>query len=223
MNQNNKFQIAVDGTAASGKSTICKLIAKEFNFVFVTTGGFYRSIAYFLNQKGLVEAKQDAIIQELNQHQIEVNQDLFYIDKVDVSKQLKQNEISLIASNIATRPYIRDYVNQILLNLVNTNPFIIMDGRGIVDEIMPNADLQFYFYCSIASRAKRRVEEIRKLGNKASFLKIYWDLLKRDYFDKHRKIAPSKKNAQMVLIKTSNKTINQVFEETKKYIKDKIC
>lgn len=213
------YKIAIDGIAGSGKSTICKLIAKDFDFIFVSTGGFYRAFGYLLNQKNLIDASEKEIINELDKYNVEVKGDIFYIDNKDVTSLLKTENVSLVASTIASRGYIRDYVNKRLIEVIKTYPKVLMDGRGIAEEIMPDANLKLFFYSSLSVRTKRRVNELKQLNKKANFLFVYFDLFKRDWKDKHRELAPSKHGYNAIKINTSRKTIDQVYDEVKKYIK----
>lgn len=213
------YKIAIDGTAGSGKSTICKLIAKDFDFIFVSTGGFYRAFAYILNKAKKIDASEEEIINELDKYSVEVKGDVFYIDNNEVTSLLKTEDISLIASTIASRGYIRNYVNKRLVELIKTYPKVLMDGRGIVEEIMPDADLKLFFYSSLFVRTKRRVKELKQLNKKGNFISVYFDLMKRDWKDKHRELAPSKLSSGTIKINTSKKNIDEVYLEVKKYIK----
>ncbi len=213
------YKIAVDGTAGSGKSTICKLIAQRLNFVFISTGGFYRSYAYILKQSKLLESDKDTQISELNKHVIDIKGDVFYIDNQNLKNELREEDISKLASLLAQKDYIREYAKQAQIDLGNKYEKVIMDGRDIGTEIIPDANLKFYFYSSLLERTKRRKNELVQNNNKVdSFLKIYIDMFKRDWNDKHRKVAPLKKAAGAISINTSNKSIEDVYKEVVKYI-----
>ena len=213
------YKIAIDGTAGSGKSTICKLISSNLDFVFISTGGFYRAYAYILKRANLVNSDEYLIISELDKFNVTVKGDMFYINGDNVNQLLRDEQISLVASEIAQRKYIREYVNKNLKKIINDSERVIMDGRGIAEEMMPDANLKFYFYSSLKIRAKRRKDEFNKMNKNKSFLSIYLDLFKRDWKDKHRELAPSRSTSETIKINTTKKSIEKVFEEVKKYIK----
>lgn len=212
------YKIAVDGIAGSGKSTICKLIAQRLEFIFISTGGFYRSYAFILKEKNLINANKEEQIDELKKHIIEVKGDIFFIDGKNMKSQLKEETISNLASMLAQKDYIREYAKNDQIELGKKYEKVIMDGRDIGTEIMPDANLKFYFYSSLWTRAKRRQSELKELNIQESFFKIYLDLYKRDWNDKHRKVAPLKKSKDAIKINTSKKTIEQVYEQVIKYI-----
>ena len=216
------YKIAIDGTASSGKSTICKLIANDFGFTFISTGGFCRSYGYILKSKNLLDSldtNKEEVLKELANNEIKVEGDNFFINNKNVTSLLKDESVSLAASLVGTKQYIREFANKTLILLAKTYPKVLMDGRGIAKEILPDANLKFYFYSSLKIRTKRRKEELEKLNKKANYFSIYWDLFKRDWKDKHRKLAPSKATKDTIKINTSNKSIDQVYQEIKKYIK----
>ncbi len=215
------YKIAVDGTAGSGKSTICKLIAKNYGFTFISTGGFYRSYGYILKNANLLNNLDDEekILSECKKYDVKVNEDNFFINNKNVTSLLKSESVSLAASSIAIKQYIRNFIKQKVMDLINTYPKVLMDGRGIAEEFMPDANLKFYFFSSLKVRAQRRKKELESLNKKSNFFAIYVDLFKRDWKDKHRKLAPSKTSFDTIKINTSHKSIDDVFSEVKKYIK----
>ena len=201
------YKIAVDGTAGSGKSTICKLIAKNYGFTFISTGGFYRSYGYILKNANLLNNLDDEekILSECKKYDVKVNEDNFFINNKNVTSLLKSESVSLAASSIAIKQYIRNFIKQKVMDLINTYPKVLMDGRGIVEEFMPDANLKFYFFSSLKVRAQRRKKELESLNKKSNFFAIYVDLFKRDWKDKHRKLAPSRISFDAIKRHTSHK------------------
>lgn len=212
-------KIAVDGTAGSGKSTICKMLAEKKEYIFISTGGFYRSYAFILQQKQLLNASKDEQIQEIKKHKIEIKGDVFYIDDKNVKNILRDEEISKIASTISKYDYIREYAKKDQIEFGKKYEKVIMDGRDIGTEIMPDANLKFYFYSTAWVRAKRRTKELKQINQKANFVKILLEIYKRDWNDKHRKIAPLIIAKDAIKINTSKKTIDEVYKEIESYIK----
>ena len=212
------YKIAIDGTSGSGKSTIGKMLAKKYDYIFVSTGGFYRSYAFILQSHNLIDSNIDDQINELKRHEIIIDGDNFFIDGINVNSDLKDEKIYMLASFIAQKDYIREFAKLSQINIANKHEKIVMDGRDIGTTIMPKADIKFYFYSSILTRTKRRMKELKSMGKKISFIVLFWDIFKRDWNDKHRKIAPLKKAKDAIKVNTSSKTVEQVLNEVLKYM-----
>lgn len=212
------YKVAIDGPAGSGKSTISKIIAKNNQLLFVSTGYFYRAYAYLLNKYNLVDADWEKQKACLDEHEIDLKEDRLLIDNVDLTNEVKTLEISNLASSLAVRNEIREYSKISQQNIANKYD-VIMDGRDIGTVIMPDANLKIYLTASISERTKRRIKELKELNQKVSWIKTWIQIYKRDYIDKHRKIAPLKKAKDAIKVNTDNKTIEQVVNEIQQYIK----
>lgn len=212
-------KIAIDGTAGSGKSTICKLLAERLDFIFISTGGFYRAYAFILKETNLINANKEEQLNEIKKHIIDIKGDDFFIDSKNVKVQLRDEEISKLASNLSKLEHIRDYAKKDQIELGKKYEKVIMDGRDIGTEIMPDANFKFYFHTSAWVRAKRRTSELKEMNKNNSFIQILFDIYKRDWNDKHRKIAPLKKAKDAIKINTGNKTIEEVYKEIEQHIK----
>lgn len=211
------YKIAIDGPAGSGKSTVAKIIANNNNLTFFSTGYLFRAYALILRNNNLLESTPDEIISFLRKRLIELKNDKLFIDGNDFTNESKTEQISSFASELATKDYIRSFYNQTIHNMVEKMS-VIIDGRDIGTIILPNANLKIFLTASITERAKRRTRELNNLNKKSSFIKVWFDIFKRDWSDKHRKIAPLKKAKDAIKIKTNNKTIQQVVDEIQKYI-----
>ncbi len=211
------YKIAIDGPASSGKSTVAKIIAKNNDLVFISTGYLFRAYALILRNNNLLESTPDAVISFLKKRMIEVKNERLFIDGKDYTNESKSEQISDFASDLATKDYIRAYYNHVVQEMIE-NMNVVMDGRDIGTIIMPNANLKIYLTASITERARRRTKELKELGKKVSFYKIWLDIYKRDYVDKHRKIAPLKKAKDAILIKTNKKSIQEVVDAIQKHI-----
>lgn len=212
------YKIAIDGPAGSGKSTISKIIAKNNNILFISTGYFYRSYAYLLKQANLLDVDWEKQKQYLEAQKITIKDDALFINDVDKTKAVKENEISQLASVLATKKEIRDFSKKTQQEIASKND-VILDGRDIGTVVMPDANLKIYLTASISERAKRRVKELKNLNMKANYLTTWFAIYKRDWNDKHRKIAPLKKAKDAIVVKTNNKTIDEVVAEIQKLIK----
>lgn len=211
------YKIAIDGPAGSGKSTVAKIIANNNNLTFISTGYLFRAYALILRNNNLLESTPDEVISFLRKRLIELKDEKLIIDGNDFTNESKTEQISHFASELATKDYIRSFYNQTIHNMVEKMS-VIIDGRDIGTIILPNANLKIFLTASITERAKRRTRELNALNKKSSFIKVWFDIFKRDWSDKHRKIAPLKKAKDAIKIKTNNKTIQQVVDEIQKYI-----
>lgn len=214
------YKIAIDGPAGSGKSTVAKIIANNNGLIFFSTGYLFRAYALILRNNNLLESTPDEIISFLRKRSIELKDEKLIIDGNDFTNESKTEQISFFASELATKDYIRSFYNQTIHNMVEKMN-VIIDGRDIGTIILPNADLKIFLTASITERAKRRTKELIALNKNSNFLKVWFDIFKRDWTDKHRKIAPLRKAKDAIKIKTNNKTIQQVVDEIQKYIKIK--
>lgn len=211
------YKIAIDGPASSGKSTVAKILAKNNNLTFISTGYLFRAYALILRNNNCLDQSSDEVISLLKKRMIELKNEKLFIDGKDYTNESKSEQISDFASTLATKDYIRAYYNHVVQKQIE-NLSVVMDGRDIGTIIMPNANLKIYLTASITERAKRRTKELRELGKKVNFFKIWIDIFRRDYADKHRKIAPLKKAKDAILVKTNNKSIEQVVNIIQQHI-----
>ena len=212
------YKIAIDGPAGSGKSTISKIIAKNNNLSFISTGYFYRSYAYLLQEKNLLNANWKEQKKFLEKQKIVIKDDELFINDICKTKDIKEDKISRLASDLSIKKEIRNFSKVAQQKIASKND-VILDGRDIGTVVMPDANLKIYLTASIKERAKRRVKELDSLNMKANYLSIWFSIFKRDWKDKHRKIAPLKKAKDAFVVKTNKKSINQVVEEIQKLIR----
>ncbi|WPL39153.1 (d)CMP kinase [Malacoplasma iowae] len=213
------YKIAIDGPAGSGKSTVSKIIASQYNLTFVSTGYFFRAYALILKNNNKINATADEQLEILNNTTIDIDNDKLFINGIDSTNNIKNSEISELASMLATKKHIREIAKNSQIEIANKKD-VIMDGRDIGTVIMPNANVKIYLVASIKERAKRRTKELKQLNEKTSYFKVWFEIFKRDWNDKHRKIAPLKKANDAIVVKTNNKSINDVVTEIAKYIKN---
>ena len=201
------INIAIDGPAGAGKSTIAKAVAKEFGFIYVDTGALYRAIAYYALSRG--KDVNDALAVEYLLNNIVP--ELKYIDGVqhvfvngeDVSDKIRTPEVSMGASAVSAIPRVRDFLFNLQKKIAAENN-VVMDGRDIGTVVLPNADLKIYLTASPEERARRRYKELAEKGEQVSFEEVLADVNKRDYNDMHREIAPLKQAEDAVLCDTTN-------------------
>ena len=212
----NHFNIAVDGPAGAGKSTIAKLVAKELGFVYVDTGAMYRAMALYFLRKG-VDPKE---AEEIGRSCPEVDVTIRYQEGVqqvllngeDVSGLIRTEEVGNMASAVKLVE---------LQKQLAAKENVIMDGRDIGTCVLPDAPAKIYLTASVEVRAVRRYKELLEKGMEADLKEIEKDIEDRDYRDMHREHSPLKQAEDAVLLDTSSMTLDQVVEEILKIVREK--
>ena len=196
---NLKFSIAVDGSAASGKSTGSKIIAEHFNLKLLNSGRLYRFLAFNM-------LKDKKTLKNWNYLQkISKNISIAKLNK----KQLNHQNVSYLSSKIAKNKNVRKLLKNFQKKFTKNKKFII-EGRDIGSVIIPNADLKLYFKCSLNEKAKRRYNELKKVSPNISFENVKNAIKKRDFLDKNRKESPLLFVKGAVLVVTTNLTIKKM-------------
>ncbi len=208
------INIAVDGPAGAGKSSIAREASARLGFIYVDTGALYRSVALYALENDVLE--QDKLIQSLDK----INVELKFISGVqhvllcgrDVSDKIRTPEVSMNASKVSAVPEVREFLFGLQQKIAAEND-IIMDGRDIGTVVLPNADLKVFLTASAEERAKRRFLEMKDKPDCPSYEEILEDINKRDYNDMHRETAPLKRAEDAVLLDTTEMTKAQVVEK----------
>ena len=207
-----KFVIAIDGTAASGKGTISKELAKILKFEYLDTGILYRLVAYLSLKEG------NGIINERIASQISLKLNL----KKKVKMNLHTNEISQAASKVALIKSVRDNLLKLQRNFPEKQFGSIIDGRDIGTIIFPNADIKFFVTAKESIRASRRYDQLKLHDKSINFKKVCFELKKRDVRDYSREIAPLKCHQNAYLIDTSNLDVKDSVNIAMKIIENKL-
>ena len=209
------FNVAIDGPAGAGKSTIAKQLAKKMEFVYVDTGAMYRALAYyFLTQK--IDPKDEAAINAAVEHAdvtiayVEGEQQVL-LNEENVNAYLRTEEVGNTASITSVYPAVRSKLVALQQKLAQTTD-VIMDGRDIGTCVLPHADLKVYLTASTSVRAKRRYAELCAKGAECNLEEIEADIKERDYRDMHREISPLKQAEDAVLVDSSDMTIPEVVD-----------
>lgn len=218
------FNVAIDGPAGAGKSTIAKVAAKELGFIYVDTGALYRAIAYNAVTKGVIDDTQK-IIDMLT----DTNVELKYVDGVqavylngdDVSAYIRTPEISMGASKVSAIPQVREFLLNLQRDIAQKNN-VIMDGRDIATVVLPNADVKIFLFASPECRAQRRYKELMEKGEDVTLEDVLADVNQRDYQDSHREIAPLKPSEDSVMADTSKLNLEESIQLIIDIIKERI-
>ena len=211
----NAFNIAIDGPAGAGKSTIARQVARELEFVYVDTGAMYRAIALYFLRKGVAGTDEAAVSSQVGdavitiRYQEGIQQVL--LNGQDVSGEIRTEQVGNMASAISAYPAVRAHLLGLQRSLaVGTD--VIMDGRDIGTCVLPEADLKIFLSASPAVRAKRRFTELEEKGVACNLQEIEQDIIERDKRDMNREIAPLKQAEDAVYLDSSDMTIEQVVE-----------
>ena len=209
------MNIAIDGPAGAGKSTIARLAAKELGFVYVDTGAMYRAIALYLldNHTDINdEADLKKALDSININIVYENgvQHVF-LDLVDVSEEIRSEKVGNMASTSSALAPVRTKLLDLQRDVAAKND-VIMDGRDIGTVVLPNADVKVFLTASVECRAKRRFDELKAKGENPDFDKIAKDIEERDYRDSHREISPLKQADDAILVDSSDMTIDEVVD-----------
>ena len=218
------INVAIDGPAGAGKSTIAKAAAKQLNYIYVDTGALYRTIAYNAVMNNVID-DTNGIIAMLDNTKVELK----YIDGVqavflngeDVSAYIRTPEISMGASKVSAIPEVRAFLLSLQQEIAKEND-VIMDGRDIATVVLPNADVKIFLFASPECRAQRRYKELVEKGENVKYEDVLADVNQRDYQDSHREIAPLKPSEDSIMLDTSTLDLNQSIDLVIKTIKENI-
>ena len=219
------INVAIDGPAGAGKSTIARAAAKKLGFIYVDTGALYRAVGVYCLRKGITTTDADGVGAILN----EINVELKFIDGVqyvylngeDVSTEIRLPEASMAASNVSAIPSVRAFLFDLQRDIAAKNN-CIMDGRDIGTVVLPNAKVKIFLTADPEERAMRRFKELEEKGSTVTYQEVLDDLKVRDYNDSHREIAPLKPAEDSVVINTTGNTLEQSIDVIVKTIKEKM-
>ena len=199
------MNVAIDGPAGAGKSSIARELAAELGFIYVDTGALYRAIALYTQQHNLCN-KQD-IIRQLPKIDLKIKfiggTQCILLNGEDVTDDIRTPEISMLASKVSAIPEVRDFLFDLQQKIAKEH-HVIMDGRDIGTVVLPDADLKIFLTASPEERASRRYLELQEKPDAPTYEQILQDIKKRDYQDTHREIAPLRQAEDAVLIDTTN-------------------
>jgi cytidylate kinase len=220
------YNIAIDGPAGAGKSTIAKKLATDLGYIYVDTGAMYRAMAYYFLQSEIAPEDEQTIASACTAVnvtiQYEDGQQQVLLNGRDVSGEIREEAVGNMASATSVYPVVRAKLVSLQRQLA-ARENVIMDGRDIGTVVLPHADVKIYLTASTAVRAKRRYDELTANGIACDLDKIEQDIIDRDYRDMHRETAPLKQADDAVLMDTSEQDIDSVVAAIKEIIKEAIA
>lgn len=209
------YNVAIDGPAGAGKSTIAKLVAKEKGYIYVDTGAMYRGLAIHFLDKGIQKGETEKVIEACKDAEVTIAYEdgvqHVYLNGKDITARLRNEEVGNMASVTSAIPEVRKKLLELQQNLAKTQD-VIMDGRDIGTCVLPDADVKIYLTASVETRAKRRYQELLEKGETCNLEEIAHDIEERDNRDMNREIAPLKQADDAVLVDSSDMTIEEVVQ-----------
>ncbi len=223
---NKVINVAIDGPAGAGKSTISKAAAARLGYIYIDTGALYRTVGLNALRKGADVKDAASVISTLTDElKIELKfidgEQRMFLNGEDVSGEIRTPDASMAASAVSAVPEVRKYLFDLQKNLAASNN-CIMDGRDIGTVVLPDADVKIFLTASPEARAKRRHLELTEKGIETRYEDVLADMIERDYNDSHREIAPLKQADDAVLADTSDIGLEQSIELIISIIEGKI-
>ena len=207
------FNIAVDGPAGAGKSTIAKTLAKELGYVYVDTGAMYRAMAYYFLRQGIDKDDEAAITAAVDGADVTIRYEdgaqQVLLNGENIMGYLRTEQVGNMASATSIYPSVRTKLVALQQKLAKTTD-VIMDGRDIGTCVLPDAQVKIYLTASVETRAKRRYNELVEKGEPADLEKIAADIQERDDRDMHREMSPLRQAEDAVLVDSSEMSIDEV-------------
>lgn len=219
------INIAIDGPAGAGKSTVARAVAKKLGILYLDTGAMYRAMALKAMREGIDPNDKEQVLPLLECTEIYAKNiggtQHTYLDGEDVSGLIRTPEISRGASDISAIPDVRIKLAQIQRNIAHTSD-VVMDGREIGSYVIPECENKFYVTASVDERARRRLLELKEKGrdNDMTVEDMAKDIAERDYNDSHRAFAPLLRLPEAILIDTTDLTIDEAVNAVLKNLKN---
>ena len=218
------FNIAIDGPAGAGKSTIAKALARTMDFVYFDTGATYRALAYFVVESELDPDDEQEISNQIPKAEVSIRyenrEQQVYVNGKNVTAHLREEKIGNTASKISAYKAVRAQLLSLQQDIAKTTD-IIMDGRDIGTCVLPNAQVKIFLTASVETRAKRRFKELMEKGENPDLEKIKQDIAERDHRDMTRAISPLKQAEDAVLVDTSDMSIEEVVKHILSVVEEK--
>lgn len=219
------INVAIDGPAGAGKSTVARAAAQKLGYIYVDTGALYRAVGVYCLRNSIVTTDVDGVSAILK----DITVELKFIDGVqhvflngdDVSTEIRLPEASMAASNVSAIPSVRAFLFDLQRDIAAKNN-CLMDGRDIGTVVLPNAQVKIFLTADPEERAMRRYKELIEKGSNVTFEEVLEDLKVRDYNDSHREIAPLKPAEDSVIVNTTGMTLEESINTIIKTVEEKI-
>lgn len=217
MEDKKLLRIAIDGPGGAGKSTIAKILAKEYGIDYVDTGAMYRAMGLKILKEGIECKEGPELLELLESTDVDYRDWKVFLDGEDVSDFIRTEEVSKMASDCSAFADVRSKLDSIQKEIGRTRS-VVMDGRDICTVVMPHAEFKFYVTASAEERARRRFEELKSKGQDPIFEKVLEDINQRDYNDMNRDVNPLRIAEDAIVVDTTEMNIDEVVEYIKSII-----
>ena len=217
------INIAIDGPAGAGKSSLSRKLAANLGYIYVDTGALYRATGLKFSRLGFTTELSGDIEKVLETTKVDIKfvngEQRVFLDDEDVSDLIRTPEASMMASAVSAIPSVRAFLLDMQRALAKTNN-VVMDGRDIGTVVLPDAKVKIFLTADVEERAKRRLLELTEKGQKVSFEDVLADMKQRDYNDSHREIAPLKRADDAVLADTTKLNLDESLELLEKIVRE---
>lgn len=210
------YQIAIDGPAGAGKSTIARAVAERLRYIYVDTGAMYRAMGLYMEDHGIALSDREAVEQAASGVNISIEYEngaqQVILNGENVTGRVRTERAGMLASAVSVHPGVRKKLVQLQQEL-GSRQNVVMDGRDIGTAVLPGAQLKIFLTASVAVRARRRFLELQEKGQMADLMEIEKDIEQRDYQDSHREASPLTRARDAVLLDSSELTVQEVIDE----------
>ncbi|MGX7204354.1 (d)CMP kinase [Enterococcus pingfangensis] len=218
------ISIAIDGPASSGKSTVAKILASDFNFIYVDTGAMYRTVTFLAIKHNIAFSDEQALAELTKSYPITfkpaAHGQSVFVNGEEITQAIRQPDVTAAVSEVSAHGKVREELVKAQRQLAQTGG-IVMDGRDIGTTVLPKAEIKIFLVASVEERAQRRYKENQEKGIEMDFEAIKEAIAKRDYLDSHREVSPLVQAADAVLVDTTGMSIEQVVTKIKGIIDSK--
>ena len=215
------INIAIDGPAGAGKSTIAKAVAKDLGIIYLDTGAMYRATAYLALQKGIDPKDEQKVSQMLEDLKMDIvykdGDQRIIVNGIDATPYLREHYMSKAASDISALPCVRYKMVDLQRDFASKND-VVLDGRDIGTFVLPNANCKFFLTASPEERAQRRMKDLEEKGEKVDYQTLLSDIIQRDYNDSHREVAPLKQADDADFVDTTQMSVEDVVAHVKEVV-----
>ncbi len=222
----NIVNIAIDGPAGAGKSTVARRVAATLGYLYVDTGALYRTVGLNALRLGLTPGNPDDVIPTLQDLQVSLRfidgEQRVFLGDEDVSEAIRQNEVSMAASDVSAIPEVRAFLFDLQRNIAANNN-CLMDGRDIGTVVLPDAQIKIFLTASAEARADRRFKELTEKGQTVDYEALLKEIRERDYNDSHRAIAPLKQAEDAILVDTTELGLEEVIDTILSIVKERLA
>ena len=220
------LSVALDGPAGAGKSTIAKALSKKFGFVYVDTGALYRAIGKHMLDNGIAPSDAEHVVPKLKvmsvEHTYIDGEQRVILNGKDVSGEIRTQEVSSAASQVSAIKEVRDFLFSLQQDIAKNNN-VMMDGRDIGTVVLPNATVKIFLTATPEDRARRRFIDLQKSGDNTPYEEVLRSVIKRDYDDSHREVAPLRQAEDAILVDTTGETEEHSMARLEALIREKLA